>query len=241
MIKTVNLAYGGATVDSALVAPYEPTVLSVKDQVQQEFLPDYANKPAAVPWTSANTLFTFFIGINDLGNSWWEDDSTLYTTIFKEYAGLLDTVYKSGGRNFLFLNVPPVQRAPNSANNTDAQRAQFADRIAGWNQNVTILAHNLTTTYKDATTTVFDTNTLFNQVLNNPSSNALTAPYKDTTDYCTAYMNGTPTPYTDDASCKFPVDEYFWLNTLHPTFRMQNATAQAVAKQLESLTCAKTC
>jgi len=29
-----------------------------------------------------------------------------------------------------------------------------------------------------------------------------------------------------------PVDEYFWLNSLHPTFRMMNVTAQEIAAEL---------
>jgi hypothetical protein len=53
------------------VAPYEPTVLSLADQVD-EFLTSAATKPAAAPWTSENALFTIWIGINDIGNSYYE-------------------------------------------------------------------------------------------------------------------------------------------------------------------------
>ena len=51
-----NYAYGGATVNASLVAPYESTVLSLIDQVAQ-FSRGLANKPAAAPWTSSNSLF----------------------------------------------------------------------------------------------------------------------------------------------------------------------------------------
>ena len=66
-----NYAYGGATIDSALVAPYEPTVLSVKDQVAQ-FISGAAAKPASAPWTAANAMFSVWIGINDIGNSYYQ-------------------------------------------------------------------------------------------------------------------------------------------------------------------------
>lgn len=46
-------------------------------------------------------------------------------------------------------------------------------------------------------------------------------------------MNGTPSWYTFDSECGVPVDEYFWLNTLHPTFRVHNVTAQKIAEMLE--------
>lgn len=72
MILTYNYAYGGATIDSNLVTPYEPTVLSMTDQVNSQFLVGAGTKPAATPWTSKNSLFSFWIGINDLGNSYYE-------------------------------------------------------------------------------------------------------------------------------------------------------------------------
>ncbi|PSR93971.1 hypothetical protein PHLCEN_2v4573 [Hermanssonia centrifuga] len=74
LIFTYNYAYGGATIDASLVTPYEPTVLSLTDQVN-EFLSTVANKPATTPWTSSNSLFSFWIGINDIGNSYYESGS----------------------------------------------------------------------------------------------------------------------------------------------------------------------
>lgn len=74
LILTYNYAYGGATIDASLVAPYEPTVLSMTDQVNQ-FLSTAASKPATSPWTSADSLFSFWIGINDIGNSYYESGS----------------------------------------------------------------------------------------------------------------------------------------------------------------------
>lgn len=71
MFLTYNYAYGGATIDASLVTPYEPTVLSMTDQVNQ-FLNSVANKPATAPWTSADSMFSFWIGINDIGNSYYE-------------------------------------------------------------------------------------------------------------------------------------------------------------------------
>lgn len=74
LVLTYNYAYGGATIDASLVAPFEPTVLSVTDQVNQ-FLDTVASKPASTPWTSENSLFSIWIGINDLGNSYFRSDN----------------------------------------------------------------------------------------------------------------------------------------------------------------------
>lgn len=236
VVETVNLAYGGATVDGDLVAPYEPQVLSVKQQVQQEYLPVYASKKT-LPWSSSDTLFGVFIGINDVGNSYYLNNATLNTAIFKVYSGLVDSLYKTGARNFLFLNVPPVDRSPLiTAQGASAEASEKAD-IADFNSRIVALGKNLTKTYADAKVFQFDTNAIFTKVLNNPASYPQTAAYKNTTGYCPSYENGTPTWYTLDAECGIPVDEYFWLNTLHPTFRMHNATASAIAQQLSAAKC----
>ncbi len=71
LLYTYNYAYGGATINATLVAPYEPTVLSVVDQVNQ-FLTTVASKPPSTPWTSANSLFSIWIGVNDIGNSYYQ-------------------------------------------------------------------------------------------------------------------------------------------------------------------------
>ena len=74
LILTYNYAYGGATIDAALVPPYTSTVLSLTDQVNQ-FLNGAANKPSGAQWTSSDALFSFWIGINDIGNSYYQSGS----------------------------------------------------------------------------------------------------------------------------------------------------------------------
>lgn len=69
LVFTYNYAYGGATIDRNIVAPYTASVQTLTDQVNT-FLNTVANKPASTPWTSSNTLFSVFIGINDIGASY---------------------------------------------------------------------------------------------------------------------------------------------------------------------------
>lgn len=63
MIEQIDLAYGGATVDKNVVPQYEPTVIDLTGQVQNEFLGTFV-KNSHVPWQSDNTLFASWIGIN---------------------------------------------------------------------------------------------------------------------------------------------------------------------------------
>ena len=156
---------GGATVDSALVKPYLPTVLSLKDQIRTEYLPKYSSHPSFFDWKAENTLFASFLGINDVGNAYANANASwVLADDIAEYASLMDEVYQSGARNFLFLNTPPVNRAPlTTALGADAEALE-ASYIAAYNLNITLMAAILSTTYGDVRTFVFDTNNIFNQV-----------------------------------------------------------------------------
>ncbi|MCJ1241910.1 hypothetical protein MMC14_009916 [Varicellaria rhodocarpa] len=228
-IETYNLAYGGAVVDSSLVAQFQPTVLDFVQQVNDEFIPVYAGVDNGVGWTSVNSLFAAFFGINDVGNSYSGQNATLNDDIFVVYARLVDQLYQAGARNFLFLNVPPVNLSPGTTvNGQDTVDLEGAD-IEDFNQHIANLATNLSATYPDATVFQFNTNTIFSQILEDPTSYPQTADIANTTGYCVAYENGTPTMDYFDASCGVPVQDYFWLNTLHPVFPVHNATASQIA------------
>lgn len=44
--------------------------------------------------------------------------------------------------------------------------------------------------------------------------------------------SGTPATDSFNSSCGVAVNEYFWLNSLHPTYPMHEVLAQGVAQQL---------
>jgi len=44
--------------------------------------------------------------------------------------------------------------------------------------------------------------------------------------------SGTPTIDYLNATCYIPVNQYFWLNSLHPTYPMHDVLAQQVSLQL---------
>jgi len=235
-LKTYNLAYGGATVDSSLVGEYLPTVLDFRQQVNEEFIPDYVVRKTT-RWTSRNTLFAAFFGINDVGNSYGSSatgvNATLNSEIFAVYSSLVDQIYQAGGRNFLFLNVPPVDRAPlTTAQGSTTEQHERAD-IAAFNLKIAALATNLSRTYADTTVFMFDANAIFTEILDDVTSYSQTAGIKNTTAYCTAYQGGTASMDTFDTDCGVPVNEYFWLNSLHPLYMVHNATASQIAALLE--------
>lgn len=111
-LLTYNFAYGGATTNASLVTPYEPTVLSLVDQVTQ-FSHSIASHPDYAPWTANNTLVGVWIGVNDVGNAWSSANyDTLLDEIMDSYFGQLQILYNAGARNFALLSVPRKSPSP---------------------------------------------------------------------------------------------------------------------------------
>ena len=46
------------------------------------------------------------------------------------------------------------------------------------------------------------------------------------------FNSGTPTNDYFNSTCAIPVNQYFWLNSLHPTYPMHDVLAEQVALQL---------
>lgn len=163
----------------------------MRDQILNDYMPTYASKPPFAPWSDTNSLFAFFIGINDVENSYRLNESQIDAFVFEEYKRLVDQVYRSGARNFMFLMVPTIERAPlttgaaigPSIGIVETERTAIAD----WNTRLVNMASNLTSTYGDATAFVFDTYGLFNNVLNNVNSYDQTMMLKNTTGWCLSY------------------------------------------------------
>ncbi|KAJ6622943.1 hypothetical protein B0H10DRAFT_2012122 [Mycena sp. CBHHK59/15] len=226
--KVVNLAYGGATIDSALVTPYLPTVLSVVDQVAQ-FKDVLASKPIGAQWNSSNSLFAIWIGINDVGNSYsWTNVSlpAFNTVLMNRLTTQLEELYSIGARSFLFLTVPPINRAPLFLEQGHATTSLLASDIANYNSHLSAMVKKFQQTHKDLDqVTVFDTQPVFNTLLDDDT----TFGFSNSTGYCEAYQNGTPAQSTQISPCA-PVSTYFWLNSLHPLFTIHNMLAHAVTK-----------
>ncbi|KAK0196259.1 hypothetical protein F5146DRAFT_1133753 [Armillaria mellea] len=229
LVLTYNLAYGGATISADLVAPFDPTVLSLTDQVNQ-FLDSYASKPSTTQWTSADTLFSVWIGINDIGNSYYlgGDRDAFSDTLLDAYFALIQQLVCQfpflsfstdrtsttvvgissrtqqatditplsdvGARNFLFLNVPPIDRSPLMLAQSDWSQTTEKSVIEGFNSKLVDRAASLKANHSDVTTWIWDSNTAFMAILDSP----------------TTYGFEDATTFGDSPGL-------FWINNLHPT------------------------
>ncbi|KAL0566558.1 hypothetical protein V5O48_015449 [Marasmius crinis-equi] len=146
---TYNFAYGGATIDSNLVTPFEPYVKSMTDQVTQ-FL-DWNEGGGSVVWKSENTLFSVWIGINDIGNSYYlEGDRDAFSDT------LLDAEFALVEK--LMVNTYPTA-APLEAQVIAGFNSRLASRIASFES-----SHDGVKTY------LYDSYAGFAKILDDPTA-----------------------------------------------------------------------
>ncbi|RDW76852.1 putative cellulose-binding GDSL lipase/acylhydrolase [Aspergillus mulundensis] len=206
LLLNYNLAYGGATVNASLVAPYTPEVYSLIDQVAEfnEYLsppPDYA------PWTAENTLFAIWEGVNDVGGSWYQPNpDALATEILRQLFEQIELIYDGGARNFALLTVPPTDRSPyiTQGQNAEYTVTHLKAAIASWNTQFNEKASAFAAAHADAVVKVIDTQPVFNELLDAGG---------DAADCYNA----------DGVTC-------LWFNDYHPGLAIQDAVAQAVAE-----------
>ncbi|KAG9023037.1 hypothetical protein FS837_006033, partial [Tulasnella sp. UAMH 9824] len=170
-IYSYNFAYGGATIDANLVTPYTSTVKSMTDQVNA-FLNNVGSKPSYAPWTSSNSIFSFFIGINDIGNSWYQsgDRAAFSDTLLNAYFALVQKVYNVGGRNFLFINVPCVDRSPYMISQGSSSTAAEKIVLNGFNTKLAAKINSWKATVSGVNTWLYDSNKKLGQILDAPTS-----------------------------------------------------------------------
>ncbi|KAF9528965.1 GDSL lipase/esterase [Crepidotus variabilis] len=206
-LLTYNYAYGGATIDRTLVAPGNPSVRVLTDQVN-EFLDGAAKSPKV--WTSDNALFSIWIGINDIGGTWnlGGDRNAFNDKLLDAYFALVQKLYDAGARNFLFVNVPPVDRTPMILRNTPAQQATERDIINSYNSK---LADRVTAFVSNNNVGhgIYDSHSQFTQILNNPTQYG----FKD----ATSYGSG---------------NNFFWGNDYHPSSKAHQLFGQTVGKDI---------
>lgn len=146
--------------------------------------------------------------MNDVGNAWYSSSwPTLSQQIVNRYFEQVEIIYKAGGRNFAFLNVPPIQRAPVNLLDTAADQASIAAAVAHYNVLLQTASDAFPANNPGSTTIVVDTQNPFNVMLDNP----------------TAY--GAPNAScfnSDGTSC-------LWWNNYHPGFEIQELVGDTVA------------
>ncbi|KAI0535067.1 GDSL lipase/esterase [Xylaria digitata] len=253
-VSLYDLAHSGAVVDGDLVDPYESEDNTFVHQVSDKFLLYFSSgrlprgdatngalerSPQAGKrgWKRDNTLVTSWFGINDVDRAmggYWPLDPLWEVKAPKMIDSLFDgleRVRKEGAENFAILNLPPYWLSPSVQEYRNATYTELAkNRTLLWNKELT----NHFTTWQRAHSVnarIVDTFTLWLNMTENPQDYGMS---QVTTD-CTAYIGG---PWAVgnldfwDSSCPAPVQEYLWLDWVHPTFTVHQHVANLIIETM---------
>ncbi|KAF8319339.1 hypothetical protein DL93DRAFT_2053618, partial [Clavulina sp. PMI_390] len=200
-----NYAVGGATVDDVVGQVRNQFLESNAEEAKGKAAKKDRGPGPSAPWKAEDSLFVFWVGINDCASSFGEDISSLITELLKA----ADSVYDAGARNFMFIDVPPIERAP-----VLAARPTFAEHQAPiykkWNSTLAQLlsdptsSSSFTQRHPNATVFQFSSYDVFTRLLDDPES-------------FTSIINPTPLGST------------LWWDHLHPS----SATHAVVAFEIE--------
>ncbi|KAM0218116.1 hypothetical protein ACHAPQ_004431 [Fusarium lateritium] len=211
LVLSYNFAYGGATVDANIVKPYQDTVLTMVDQVNQ-FSNSIGKKPTTVPWTAKNTVVGVWMGVNDVGNSFYLSNAAeVAEKAVARYFELLQILYNAGLRKFVLLSVPPTELTPLMISQGAESNAMLVKSITNYNSQI---ATRLKAFKKNSgvKAIVVDTSVAFKKAIKSPQN------------------YGAPDAVCYNADGK----SCLWFNDYHPGIAINKLVAEDVASALEA-------
>ncbi|KAL1915526.1 uncharacterized protein VTP21DRAFT_6650 [Calcarisporiella thermophila] len=207
-----NYAYSGATADNSIVFRPVPSV----NQQLDLYYTDCA-KNGKITLDPAKTLHAIWIGVNDLFDIFFNKlNAEKYEQSTKAIGKSLKNLYEHGARQFLLLNIPPIEHMPVVSEKTDGdpkEIAEFRERVQEYNEMLErALLEFLAKTDGDAHLVLFDSFIMFDKIINRPPPD-----FCDVEHAC--YYRGVV--------CSKP-NCYLWWDTWHPTTYMHGRIADAI-------------
>ncbi|KAF9888527.1 hypothetical protein FE257_008634 [Aspergillus nanangensis] len=217
----------GADISEEFTPPHHNFTTPLVNQTQQ-FL-TYAHPVLEKqPSFQNHALVAIWIGINDIG------DTSKYDVFFPDlYDSLWDTIFTqsvqplfhAGYRNFLLVNLPPLDRTPGAVNSGNpfpnkTMLNWFGDSQARYSK-------AFAAAHPSAKAMIFDANSFLNDVLDNPTHYGIA----NTTAFCQGYANADVLTNPGKYGCS-PIDEYFWFNSGHMTSHVHKLLAPQIREFL---------
>jgi thermolabile hemolysin len=179
---------------------------------------------SAQNYQAANTLFTVLIGANDIKSG----DATVAQVVADE-TQMIQSLISSGAKNILVLNLPDISRAPVYSLISGGSTVQA--EVLQLNSQLVTMVSNLRSQY-GVNIQLFDTYTLFNTVLANPSAYGVS----NTTNSCLNINSDSSLNYAETQSPRSictNADTFVFWDTLHPTTHTHKLLAQYVTSFIQ--------
>ncbi|KAH8670786.1 lysophospholipase A [Xylariales sp. PMI_506] len=228
-IQLWDFAFAGSDVSEAFLPLHHNYTVPLVNQTRQYLT--YAEPVLSKTIDKKRTLVAIWIGINDISDSmsltnvsypdFWKD---IIDVMFSES---VKSIYAAGYHNFLFMNLPPLDRTLSNQGKEDP--SPNATEIGWWNSILLNHTESFKSEHPDVTTLYYDANTFLNGVMDDPEPYGIT-----NLTYCVAGYNQLDVLTNPGKYGCQPIDTYFWYNSGHMSSQTHKVLAEDVAKFLKS-------
>lgn len=169
-ILTYNFALSGAMVTNELMPSWltSPTQTNkpVEDQISRNFETYCGRSTFECPWTPETSLFFVFAGINDVFAPYFIGTDRRPLEVLPHYYKNVRKLYSLGARNFVFMNVPPLDQI----GEVNEYTAHKREDVLAYNARLLLLRNAIVAELPDINTRLFDTRQLYADVIRAPES-----------------------------------------------------------------------
>ncbi|KAF7189560.1 Acetylesterase [Pseudocercospora fuligena] len=216
-----DFAFAGADISEDLLPLHHNFTVPFVNQIEQ--FVKYGQPALKKIVKKDDTVVVVWIGINDVNDSkdMDVDFQVFYEALMNTLFTALNKVRRLGYEKFLFMNLPPIDRAPGVDGGTpnktmiDWYDQALEEGVQSFGQQ------------RNVWTSIFDANRVLNGVMDRHEEFG----FKNITGYCAAYNQ----PDIDTDSEKYgclPLDQYFWYNSGHMTSHVHRVLAAEVQQYL---------
>lgn len=210
-----DFAFAGASISEQFLPRHLKTTMPLVNQTQQYLkYGDQVLAPPPVSLDKSKSLVTFWIGVNDIFDSQtYKPSNVTYKDFWNSeinamFGQSVLSMYKAGYKNFLFVNLPPLDRTP--GNQKASTPYPSKSQVDTWNSLLSLYVQAFQKRYTDSKTMMYDANTFLNGVMNNQSNYGIT----NTNTYCYGWNQLDVLTNPQKYGCA-SLDQYFWYNDKH--------------------------
>ncbi|KAE8151289.1 hypothetical protein BDV25DRAFT_128894 [Aspergillus avenaceus] len=225
-----DFAFAGADISVAHTPLHHNYTISFVNQVAQYKQYGYpALKHIVEP---SKTLFTIWIGINDINDSaqYAVHFPTFYNELMRTLFSSIQDLYSLGYRSYLFMNLPPLDRTP--SNQKKANPSPNATQVAWFNAALEHHIDSFNRQHPDTNALLFDAHSTLNDMIDHPAGYGIA----NTTSFCPGYDQPDIEWNHHAYGCPTPLDTYFWFNSGHLTSHVHKVLAEALERSLKQWT-----
>lgn len=125
------------------------------------------------------------------------------------------------------MDIPPIDRSPLALHDGPKTALKLKNAVETYNALLFQAVQAFRISHPDVAVRWFSTYQLFTSILDQPEKNGI----KEAETYCIRYDTDTPADMKTEP-CPYPIAQYFWINGLHPTWRVHQIMAVEVLKTL---------